>query len=40
VAIARAESARGNRDAAREALEKASRMAPGDEGIRKLLEGL
>ena len=40
VAIAKAESMRGNRDAAREALEKALRLAPGDETIRKLLESL
>ncbi len=39
VAIARAESARGNRDAAREALEKALRLSPGDDVIRKLLKG-
>lgn len=38
VAIAKAERARGNRDAAREALEKALRLAPRDEAIRKLLE--
>ncbi len=40
VAIARAEIVQGNRDAAREALEKALQLAPGDEGIRKLLEGI
>jgi Flp pilus assembly protein TadD len=40
VAIARAETIRGNREAAREALEKAARLAPGDEAIRKLLGGI
>ncbi len=40
LAIAKAESARGNRDAAREALQKAARLAPGDEVIRKLLESI
>jgi Flp pilus assembly protein TadD len=40
VAIAKAESIRGNRDAAREALEKAVRLAPDDDAIRKLLESL
>ena len=40
VAISRAEMIRGNRDAAREALEKAARLAPGDAVIQKLLESL
>jgi Flp pilus assembly protein TadD len=40
VAIAKAELVRGDRDAAREALEKAARLAPADETIRVLLEGL
>ena len=40
VAIARAELVRGDREAAREALEKALRLAPGDEAIQKMLNGL
>ncbi len=38
VALARGEKAAGNGDAARRALEKALRLAPGDASIRRLLE--
>jgi len=40
VAISRAEVIRGNLDAARQALEKAAKLAPADPVIRKLLESL